>query len=60
MNLCTTVTESDVTRGKNALKASLVGQLNGRRDVIYTKFIEQSKLKANELLWISSRNNTHL
>uniref|UniRef100_A0A674NFE1 Ubiquinol-cytochrome c reductase core protein 1 n=1 Tax=Takifugu rubripes TaxID=31033 RepID=A0A674NFE1_TAKRU len=29
MNLCTTVTESDVTRGKNALKASLVGQLNG-------------------------------
>ncbi|KAJ0041592.1 hypothetical protein NL108_012095 [Boleophthalmus pectinirostris] len=29
MNLCTTVTESDVTRGKIALKASLVGQLNG-------------------------------
>uniref|UniRef100_A0A8C4HPW8 Ubiquinol-cytochrome c reductase core protein 1 n=1 Tax=Dicentrarchus labrax TaxID=13489 RepID=A0A8C4HPW8_DICLA len=29
MNLCTTVTESDVARGKNALKASLVGQLNG-------------------------------
>lgn len=31
MNLCTTVTESDVARGKNALKASLVGQLNGMR-----------------------------
>ncbi|XP_008318544.1 cytochrome b-c1 complex subunit 1, mitochondrial [Cynoglossus semilaevis] len=29
MNLCTTVTESDVTRGKNALRASLIGQLNG-------------------------------
>ncbi|KAA8593442.1 hypothetical protein FQN60_009558 [Etheostoma spectabile] len=29
MNLCTTVTESDVARGKNALKASLIGQLNG-------------------------------
>uniref|UniRef100_A0A8C3A4B4 Ubiquinol-cytochrome c reductase core protein 1 n=1 Tax=Cyclopterus lumpus TaxID=8103 RepID=A0A8C3A4B4_CYCLU len=29
MNLCTAVTESDVARGKNALKASLVGQLNG-------------------------------
>ncbi|KAK5934436.1 hypothetical protein CgunFtcFv8_014836 [Champsocephalus gunnari] len=29
MNLCTTVTESDVSRGKIALKASLVGQLNG-------------------------------
>uniref|UniRef100_A0A7N8XTN7 Mitochondrial-processing peptidase subunit beta n=1 Tax=Mastacembelus armatus TaxID=205130 RepID=A0A7N8XTN7_9TELE len=29
MNLCTTVTESDVARGKNAVKASLVGQLNG-------------------------------
>lgn len=33
MNLCTTVTESDVARGKNALKASLVGQLNGTREV---------------------------
>ncbi|XP_077582941.1 cytochrome b-c1 complex subunit 1, mitochondrial [Stigmatopora nigra] len=29
MNLCTTVTESDVARGKNAVKASMVGQLNG-------------------------------
>lgn len=29
MNLCTTVTESDVARGKNALKTSLIGQLNG-------------------------------
>ncbi|KAJ3602355.1 hypothetical protein NHX12_030113 [Muraenolepis orangiensis] len=29
MNLCTTVTESDVSRGKLALQASLVGQLNG-------------------------------
>ncbi|XP_023661303.2 cytochrome b-c1 complex subunit 1, mitochondrial-like [Paramormyrops kingsleyae] len=29
MNLCTTVTESDVERAKNALKASLVGQLDG-------------------------------
>uniref|UniRef100_A0A1A8NKP8 Mitochondrial-processing peptidase subunit beta n=1 Tax=Nothobranchius pienaari TaxID=704102 RepID=A0A1A8NKP8_9TELE len=29
MNLCTTVTESDVARGRNALKASLIGQLNG-------------------------------
>uniref|UniRef100_A0A6Q2WSN4 Ubiquinol-cytochrome c reductase core protein 1 n=1 Tax=Esox lucius TaxID=8010 RepID=A0A6Q2WSN4_ESOLU len=29
MNLCTTVTESDVARAKNALKTSLVGQLNG-------------------------------
>ncbi|XP_036387073.1 cytochrome b-c1 complex subunit 1, mitochondrial-like [Megalops cyprinoides] len=29
MNLCTTVTESDVARAKNVLKASLVGQLNG-------------------------------
>ncbi|XP_026853431.2 cytochrome b-c1 complex subunit 1, mitochondrial [Electrophorus electricus] len=29
MNVCTTVTESDVARGKNALKASLIGQLNG-------------------------------
>lgn len=34
MNVCTTVTESDVARGKNALKASLVGQLNGMRAVI--------------------------
>uniref|UniRef100_A0A673AHF0 Cytochrome b-c1 complex subunit 1, mitochondrial n=1 Tax=Sphaeramia orbicularis TaxID=375764 RepID=A0A673AHF0_9TELE len=33
MNLCTTVTESDVARGKNALKASLVGQLNGTTPV---------------------------
>lgn len=31
MNLCTTVTESDVARAKNALKASLVGQLNGNK-----------------------------
>lgn len=45
MNLCTTVTESDVDRGKNALKASLVGQLNGMRDV-YAKYMEESKLKA--------------
>ncbi|XP_068598525.1 cytochrome b-c1 complex subunit 1, mitochondrial [Brachionichthys hirsutus] len=29
MNLCTSVTESDVTRGKNTLKAGLIGQLNG-------------------------------
>ncbi|KAI4901461.1 hypothetical protein NFI96_014938 [Prochilodus magdalenae] len=29
MNLCTTVTDSDVARAKNALRASLVGQLNG-------------------------------
>ncbi|XP_047439713.1 cytochrome b-c1 complex subunit 1, mitochondrial [Mugil cephalus] len=29
MNLCTTTTESDVARGKNILKASLVRQLNG-------------------------------
>ncbi|KAK0148723.1 Cytochrome b-c1 complex subunit 1, mitochondrial [Merluccius polli] len=29
MNMCTTVTESDVARGKKALKATLVGQLNG-------------------------------
>ncbi|XP_077386588.1 cytochrome b-c1 complex subunit 1, mitochondrial [Festucalex cinctus] len=29
MNLCTTFTESDLARGKNALKASMVGQLNG-------------------------------
>ncbi|KAL0978579.1 hypothetical protein UPYG_G00172480 [Umbra pygmaea] len=29
MNLCTTVTESDVARAKNALKTSLVGQLDG-------------------------------
>ncbi|XP_019736112.1 cytochrome b-c1 complex subunit 1, mitochondrial [Hippocampus comes] len=29
MNLCTTVTESDVARGKNALKATMVGQLDG-------------------------------
>lgn len=36
MNLCTTVTESDVARGKNALKASLVGQLNGTMDDIET------------------------
>lgn len=36
MNLCTTVTESDVARGKNALKASLVGQLNGTTDVLHT------------------------
>lgn len=34
MNLCTTVTESDVARGKNALKASLVGQLNGKTHMI--------------------------
>uniref|UniRef100_A0A8C5E9I3 Cytochrome b-c1 complex subunit 1, mitochondrial n=1 Tax=Gouania willdenowi TaxID=441366 RepID=A0A8C5E9I3_GOUWI len=33
MNLCTTVTESDVARGKNALKAALVGQLNGTTPV---------------------------
>ncbi|XP_027857832.1 cytochrome b-c1 complex subunit 1, mitochondrial isoform X1 [Xiphophorus couchianus] len=29
MNLCTTVTDSDVVRAQNALKASLIGQLNG-------------------------------
>ncbi|KAJ8408999.1 hypothetical protein AAFF_G00240200 [Aldrovandia affinis] len=29
MNICTTVTESDVARAKNVLKASLVGQLDG-------------------------------
>ncbi|XP_076012993.1 cytochrome b-c1 complex subunit 1, mitochondrial [Genypterus blacodes] len=29
MNLCTAVTESDITRAKKALKASLVGQLDG-------------------------------
>jgi len=29
MNLCTTVTEHDVARGKNALKVTLAGQLNG-------------------------------
>ncbi|XP_028821073.1 cytochrome b-c1 complex subunit 1, mitochondrial-like [Denticeps clupeoides] len=33
MNLCTTVTDSDVARAKNALKASLVGQLNGTTPV---------------------------
>ncbi|TVK90526.1 Cytochrome b-c1 complex subunit 1, mitochondrial [Bagarius yarrelli] len=33
MNLCTTVTESDVARAKNALKSSLVGQLNGTTPV---------------------------
>ncbi|CAB1314791.1 unnamed protein product [Coregonus sp. 'balchen'] len=30
MNMCTTVTESDIARAKNVLKASLVGQLNGK------------------------------
>jgi hypothetical protein len=29
MNMCTTVTDSDVARGKKSLKASLVAQLNG-------------------------------
>ncbi|KAI1892818.1 hypothetical protein AGOR_G00137430 [Albula goreensis] len=29
MNLCTTVTDSDVARAKNLLKANLVGQLDG-------------------------------
>ncbi|XP_008283665.1 cytochrome b-c1 complex subunit 1, mitochondrial [Stegastes partitus] len=29
MTMCTTVTESDIARAKKALKASLVGQLNG-------------------------------
>ncbi|KAG7278216.1 hypothetical protein CRUP_012712 [Coryphaenoides rupestris] len=29
MNMCTSVTDSDVSRGKNTLKASLVAQLNG-------------------------------
>ncbi|XP_013865272.1 cytochrome b-c1 complex subunit 1, mitochondrial [Austrofundulus limnaeus] len=29
MNLCTTATESEVARGRNAVKASLIGQLNG-------------------------------
>ncbi|KAJ8361094.1 hypothetical protein SKAU_G00176190 [Synaphobranchus kaupii] len=33
MNLCTTVTESDVARGKNLLKATLVGQLDGTTPV---------------------------
>uniref|UniRef100_A0A8C9SA11 Ubiquinol-cytochrome c reductase core protein 1 n=1 Tax=Scleropages formosus TaxID=113540 RepID=A0A8C9SA11_SCLFO len=33
MNLCTTVTESDVERAKNALKASFVGQLDGTTPV---------------------------
>lgn len=33
MNLCTTVTESDVARGKNALKAAMVGQLDGTERV---------------------------
>lgn len=49
MNLCTTVTESDVARGKNALKASLVGQLNGTRDDVETngRSRQKSPLKAN-------------
>uniref|UniRef100_A0A8C9VGV8 Ubiquinol-cytochrome c reductase core protein 1 n=1 Tax=Scleropages formosus TaxID=113540 RepID=A0A8C9VGV8_SCLFO len=29
MNLCTTVTDSDVTRAKNVVKATLLGQLDG-------------------------------
>lgn len=29
MNLCTTVTDSDVARAQNALKAGMIGQLNG-------------------------------
>ncbi|XP_030632470.1 cytochrome b-c1 complex subunit 1, mitochondrial isoform X2 [Chanos chanos] len=33
MNLCTTVTDSDVARAKNALRATLVGQLNGTTPV---------------------------
>ncbi|XP_064161450.1 cytochrome b-c1 complex subunit 1, mitochondrial-like [Anguilla rostrata] len=33
MNLCTSVTESDVARAKNALKATLVGQLDGTTPV---------------------------
>ncbi|KAI1890870.1 hypothetical protein AGOR_G00158050 [Albula goreensis] len=33
MNLCTTVTDSDVARAKNLLKASLVGQLDGTTPV---------------------------
>ncbi|KAJ8259840.1 hypothetical protein GJAV_G00174080 [Gymnothorax javanicus] len=33
MNLCTTVTESDVARAKNMLRTSLVGQLDGTTPV---------------------------
>lgn len=57
MNLCTTVTESDVARGKNALKASLVAQLNGKRDV-YTKYVERSEFKAAACGFLSGTTPT--
>lgn len=48
MNLCTTVTESDVARAKNALKASLVGQLNGNKHShSYTQSIHSLFLHQN-------------
>lgn len=63
MNLCTTVTESDVARGKNALKASLVGQLNGTSHVRYTltqTHTNSSKSPKSTHRLLSSRNNTDL
>ena len=50
MNLCTTATESDVARGKQALKASLVGQLNGTLHVYRT--LTQTHIQ-NKLLQIT-------
>ncbi len=51
MNLCTTVTESDVARAKNALKASLVGQLNGNtHSYSYTQSIHSLSLHHNVVI----------
>lgn len=62
MNLCTTVTESDVARGKMALKASLVGQLNGTQHVCHSFTQTHTKTPPNHKshTCLSLRNNTNL
>lgn len=56
MNLCTTVTESDVARAKNALKASLVGQLNGNKhSYSYTQSIHSLSLNHNVVIVLVSK-----
>lgn len=58
MNLCTTVTESDVARAKNALKASLVGQLNGNKhSYSYTQSIDSLSLHQNVVIVLVKKKN---
>lgn len=53
MNLCTTVTESDIARGKNALKASLVAQLNGVKCIPHVCHVARTIIPAAQHDWLS-------